>query len=122
MVETNGAKSGIVHIRGNRSGHGEGTDRAGDESASSGLIGNTICGATCDGCRHDVHFMHERAKIDIVDNALKELLIFAPAGWFFLKEEIVKADRGRAKGVGLDDVGAGFEILAVNFFDHFGLG
>ena len=39
-----------------------------------------------------------------------------------MKQKIVQADGGCAEGIGLDDVRAGFEILAVNFLDHLRLG
>ena len=66
--------------------------------------------------------MHKRAKIDIVHHALKEVLILAACRRCSRKKKIVQSDRGGAERVGFDDVGAGFEVLGVNFLDDLRLG
>ena len=40
----------------------------------------------------------------------------------FLEPELLERDRGAVEGVGLDDVGAGFEVGAMDVFDDLGLG
>src|SRR4051812_21073418 len=64
--------------------------------------------------------MHELAQLAVVNHALKKILILAPVSWLVLEEEIMKANRGAAEGIGFDDVGTGFEIAAVNLIDDLG--
>ncbi len=72
----------------------KGAHRSANKSPLAGFIRDPVRGAARDlrGCK--INFMNERAKIGIVDHALKEFLIFAPAGRFALKKEIVQADGG----------------------------
>ncbi len=51
-----------------------------------------------------------------MDDAVKELRIFFPVR-FFGEEEVVLTDGGGGEGVGLDDVGATFEVSGVDFAD-----
>ena len=66
--------------------------------------------------------MRERTKVGIVYHALEKFLIFASARRLARKKKIVQSDRGSAERVGLDDIGAGFEVLRVNFLDNPWLG
>ncbi len=66
--------------------------------------------------------MRERDEFPIVDHARKEGLILASAFRFPGKKKILLADGGGAESIRLDHVGAGFEILRVNFLDHIGAG
>ena len=78
-----------------------------------GLIGNTIR-RTPRNCRGPhIHFVYERAKLDIVHHALKEFLIFATNWRLAGKKKIVQPDGGSAECVGFNDVGAGFKVLGV---------
>ena len=68
--------------------------------------------------RFEINFMNQRAKTDIVDYALKELLIFAPRDRFTLEEKIVQTDGGSAEGVRFDYICARVEVIGMNLLDH----
>src|SRR5438874_1820477 len=88
-----------------------------NKSASSGLIGNTIPCAPRNFSRRQVHLVYERAEIDIVHHALEEIVVLAAGRRFSGKKEIVQPDRRGAECVGLNDIGAGFEVLRVDFLN-----
>ena len=72
-------------------------------------------------CRADclVDLPGEVVEQWIVDDLLVELGIFAAAVLArIVHEELALGDAGRAKGVGLDDVRAGFQKPAMNIADH----
>src|SRR6202041_2630964 len=72
--------------------------------------------------RLHIDLRREAAEERIVDDLLVELRIFAAAAlsWIFDKE-LALGDAGRAKGVGLDDVGASLQKAAMDITDHRGL-
>ncbi len=61
-------------------------------------------------------------ELGILDHPLEEGGVFAAAFGFAGEKKIVLADGGGAEGVGLDDVGAGRQILGVDFFNHLRMG
>ncbi len=69
-------------------------------------------------CGRKIDLLGEISKKGVGRDALEELLILAASGWLPLKQEVVQADGGSAEGIGLNDVGAGLEIIAVNFFNR----
>ncbi len=85
------------------------------------MIHNAIRSAAGNFSGRQIHLAHEAAKIGIVYDALEKFLILATTLRFTGKKEIVQPDGGRTERVGFDDVGAGFEVLGVDFLDDFRL-
>jgi hypothetical protein len=88
----------------------------------SGLLANAIGGAPRNAGRFLIYLPGEGTELGIVDDTLKEPLVFAAPVGFSGKKEIVQTEGGSAEGVGLDDVGTGFEILGVDLLNHLRLG
>jgi hypothetical protein len=86
------------------------------------LLADAIGGAPRDAGRFLIYLPGEGTELGIVDDTLKEHLVFATPGGFSGEKEIVQAEGGGAEGIGLDDVGTGFEILGVDFLNYFRLG
>jgi hypothetical protein len=82
------------------------------------VVADAISSTPRDLRRHDVHLVHERAQLCVFRDPLEKLRILASACRFALKQEIVQPERRGAEGVRLNDVGAGFEIMPVDFLDH----
>src|SRR5213078_538579 len=98
LIERDSAESRIVYVGRDRPGDGEGTHRSRNEPALTRFVCDLVCGASRDLRRRKIHFLHERAKIDIVHHALKEFLVLATASRFSGKQKIVQPNRGRAEG------------------------
>jgi hypothetical protein len=88
----------------------------------SRFIRDAVRGAARDPSRLEINFMNERAKIDIVHDALKKFLILATMCWLALKQEVVQTDSRAAECVRFDNVCACVEISGVNFLDDVRLG
>jgi hypothetical protein len=97
LVEGNGAKTGVRHVRRNRRRAVGRAQRAGDEAAAAVFLFRLARG-----------LMRQRGAgdIELVGDALHAV--------------IGLRDRGRGKGVGRDDVGAGAEILEMDFAHSIG--
>src|SRR5207237_9002214 len=116
------AENGIVYIRRKRSGHRQGAERSADKKTAPSFLGRLIGGATCHDCRLYIDFLHERAQLAVIDDALEKFHAFSSLWRFALEKKIVEANRGAAKSVRLDDVRAGFEITPADFVNEIGLG
>ncbi len=122
LLEGDGAKRGIVHVARNGGGDRHRPDGARDETAGAGGRADRIRGVPREAGGLEIHLASEALEERILDDLLKVRLILARALDAPFEKEIVLADGGRAKGVRLDDVGARFEVLAVDFLDHLRLG
>ena len=118
MIERHRAKARVIYVRRDGCGDGQGTNRSGDKSATFGFFFKAIRGVARDFRRGNVHFADERAKIDVVHDALKKSPIFATFCRFSSKQKIVQTDGGGAECICLDDIRAGFEIFGVNLLDN----
>src|SRR5437016_1531640 len=121
LIKRDGAESRIVYIWRHRRRHGKGPYGSRNKPASSCLIRNALRSAAGDFSSRQIYLAHEGAKIGIVHDALEKFLILATTLRFAGKKEIVQPDGGRTERVGLDDVGASFEVLRVDFLDDFRL-
>src|SRR5205085_795827 len=101
LVERRRAEAGIVYIWGKRCGHRQGTERSADKTAAPSFLRRLIGGATCHDCRRYIDFLHERAQIAVIDDALEKLHAFSSRCRFAPKDELVEADGAGAKSVGL---------------------
>ncbi len=100
LVERRAAVAGVVDVAGDRELLVGRADRAGDEPR---LVGRPLVHLV-DGAPGQRHGGQVQLA-DVVRQA-----------------ELGHGDAGRAERVGLDDVGAGFQILAVDLLDRLGLG
>ena len=112
LVERRRAEAGIVYIWRKRCGHRQGTERSADKTAAPSFLGRLIGGATCYDCRLYIDFLHERAQLAVIDDALEKFHAFSSRWRFALKKKIVEADGGAAKSVRLDDSVPILEALA----------
>jgi hypothetical protein len=65
-----------------------------------------------------VYFADGFAQTNVTDNALEKFRIFSPVVWFAVKKKFLQADRGGAKSIGLNHIGAGAEIFFVDVLDR----
>ena len=117
LVEAHGAEPGVVDVGGKRGGHRHRPDGPGDELLCSGGDGYARGLLAGEAGGDQVHLACNATQEGIVHDLVEECLVLA-AGGMLLKQEVVLPDRGRAEGVGFNDVGPGLEILAVNLRDH----
>ncbi len=99
LVEADVAERGVADVRRERGGAAGGTEGARDEARPPGARRHLVGGATRDLRRGQVELAHQR-----------------------LGAVVGLGGRVRVEGVGLDDVGAGLEIAAVDLADHLGTG
>src|SRR6266404_6467778 len=119
LIERDGAESGVVYIWRHRRRHGKGPHGSSNKPASPCPSRNALRRPPGNFSGRQIHLVHERAKIGIVHYALEKFLILATTLRFAGKKKIVQPDGSGAESVGLDDVGASFEVLGVDFLDDF---
>ena len=99
VIEADGAEAGVGDVGRDRGGPVGRADRAGDKARLAVLGTDAGRGVTRQFCAFKVHLIGDARKVVV---GLR--------------------DRGRRKGVGGDDIGAGAEIAGVNILDRAGLG
>ena len=100
LIETVGAEAGVVDVGGEGQGDPGRADGTGHKARLVGrLRGKVSGGAPGDLGGGDVDFLH-----------------------LVLKAVILQRDRGCVEGVGLDQIGTGFQVVAMDFFDDLGAG
>ncbi len=100
LVKRGGAMAGVFDIAGDRKLLVGGADGAGDEAGLFGIASGIVVGGTAG--------QRDSGEIDFAH------VVF--------QAEIGQSDAGCAEGVGFDNVGADFEIRAMDFLDGIGLG
>ena len=123
LIEGDDAETGVVGVGGIGERDGEGPDGPGDVAAAASGVGDAVgpFAALAGGLEVDV--VGELLEEGVVDHALVEGGVLAAAVFArVLDEEFALADGGGGEGVGLDDVGPGFEEAAVDIADYLRLG
>ena len=123
LVEGDDAEACVVGVGGVREGDGEGADGSGDEALATGGVGDAVGFDAALAGRLLVNLPGEVVQHGVFEDGLVEGGVLAASGLAgVFDEELALGDAGCAEGVGLDDVGAGFEEAAVDVHDHLRLG
>ncbi len=123
LIEGDYAEAGVVGIGRVRERDGQGADGSGYEALAAGVVGDAIGPFAALLRGFFVDLPGEVVEQRVFDDLLVEVGVFAAAVLArVVDEELALGDAGGAEGVGLDDVGAGFEEAAMDVADHVRLG